>query len=181
MGIADIFQAETKYFRKRRFTRSSKPPIDQERFTSLPAIKLSEPDLTINMNVLEAFGARRSIRKYQAEPVSESILSTVLWACQGITQERGSAALRTAPSAGALYPIDTYVVIHDVHDIERGVYYYQPKGHVLRQVRGGDYRAQTAAAAADQIFMARCSFALVWTAVYSRSSWRYHDRALRYI
>jgi SagB-type dehydrogenase family enzyme len=110
-----------------------------------------------------------------------SDLSQLLWASQGITGEVGGFGLRTAPSAGALYPVETYLVIHEVETIDPGVYHYDVEHHQLEQLRIGDFRAQVAHAALDQRMAAQANVVFVWTAVFGRSKWKYKQRAYRYV
>jgi SagB-type dehydrogenase family enzyme len=89
--------------------------------------------------------------------------------------------LRAAPSAGALYPIETYVVVNAVSGIEPGVYHYGPERHELDLIRVGDFGPEFARAALDQRMAARASVVFAWTAVFERSKWKYKQRAYRYV
>jgi len=88
---------------------------------------------------------------------------------------------RTAPSAGALYPVETYLTVHAVEGIEPGVYHYAPEPHELELLRASDYRREVAQGALDQLVAARASVVFVWTAVFPRSKWKYRQRAYRYV
>jgi SagB-type dehydrogenase family enzyme len=124
---------------------------------------------------------RRSERRFQDVPLKESELSQLLWAAQGITREGRGVDFRTAPSAGALYPVETYVVVHNVEGIDAGVYHYDVEQHQLEQLRLGDFQTAIAAAALDQRIAARANVVFVWTAIFERSKWKYEERAYRYI
>jgi SagB-type dehydrogenase family enzyme len=124
---------------------------------------------------------RRSQRRYQSTPLQEAELSQLLWASQGITQARQSHGFRAAPSAGALYPVETYLVINAVEGIEPGVYHYEIENHVLEQLKTGDFSAEIAQAALDQEMAARANVVFVWTGVFGRSKWKYKQRAYRYV
>jgi SagB-type dehydrogenase family enzyme len=89
--------------------------------------------------------------------------------------------LRAAPSAGALYPIETYVVVGAVRGIEPGVYHYGPERHELDVIKVGDFGPEVARAALDQRMAARASVVFAWTAVFERSKWKYKQRAYRYV
>jgi len=108
-------------------------------------------------------------------------LSQMLWAAQGITRVIRDFGLRTAPSAGALYPVETYLVVHSVEGIEPGVYHYAVETHELDQLQVGDFRAVVARAALDQKIAYRANVVFVWTAVFERSKWKYKQRAYRYL
>ena len=105
----------------------------------------------------------------------------MLWAGQGVTSLRQGLALRTAPSAGALYPVETYLVVQLVRDIPPGLYHYGVLGHDLELITPGDLRADTAAAALDQGFIASAGAVFIWTAVFDRSKGKYGERAYRYV
>lgn len=106
-------------------------------------------------------------------------LSQLLWATQGITA-RLRDGLRTAPSAGALYPIETYVCVNRVTDLEQGLYHYDVRGGRLDVLKRGDLTRAVAAAALDQEMAARSAVVFIWSAVFPRSVWKYLDRAYRY-
>ena len=116
-----------------------------------------------------------------------------MWAGQGIRDTQGAHVLRTAPSAGALYPIETYLAVRDVDDLSPGVYHYRvvgadpaghpdpEEGHALEQLTATDVSAALADACLQQRWMAQAAVVFVWTAVFARSEWKYGDRAFRYI
>jgi SagB-type dehydrogenase family enzyme len=113
--------------------------------------------------------------------VTKAELSRLLWAAQGVTRQVQGYAFRTAPSAGALYPIETYVVVHRVDGLEPGVYHYSVLNHALEQLEVGDFRLLTARAALDQRIAHDADAVFIWTAVFTRSKWKYGQRAYRYV
>jgi len=121
---------------------------------------------------------RRSLREYSAQPVSLAEVSQLLWAAQGITDSRG---LRTAPSAGALYPLELYVVAGNVTGLEAGVYHYQIHNHRLVQHVSGDRRKALAQAAYMQSWLSEAPVVFVFSADYKRTSKKYGKRAKRYV
>ena len=141
-------------------------------------------------------GRRRSVRSFSAIPMTLVDLSRLLWASAGVTASfvtpRGQDFYRAAPSAGALYPIETYVVANRVENLEPGLYHYRVAGvdilerpivegsHSLEQLKTGDLRAEIAAAALDQPMCGKAGAVFVWTAVFARSEWKYRERAYRY-
>jgi len=141
-------------------------------------------------------GRRRSVRSFGATPLTLMELSRLLWASAGITTSyitpHGQDFYRAAPTAGALYPIETYVVINKVDGLEPGLYHYRVAGidilerpiaegsHSLEQIKIGDLRDVVVAAALDQPFCGKAGAVFVWTAVFARSEWKYEDRAYRY-
>ena len=183
-GIGDNFQQETKYrrghLRGGRLDWASKPAV-HKRYPSAPKIPLSCPETTGGAPIWDVLRERRSVRRFQEEWMSRAELSQLLWAAQGVTQARQGFGLRTAPSAGALFPVETYAVIHTVEDIEPGVYHYAVETHELEQLQTGEFRTAVARAALDQEMAYWANVVFIWTAVFERSKWKYRQRAYRYI
>lgn len=115
---------------------------------------------------------RRSIRSFSAEPLSLGHVGQLCWAAQGVTEP--TLGHRTAPSAGALYPLELYVVLPS------GVFHYEPRHHRLKRVGNTDRRTRLARAALGQDSVRLAGVNLVITAVVSRTR-VYHDRAERYV
>jgi len=105
-------------------------------------------------------------------------VSQLLWAAQGITDPRG---FRTAPSAGALYPIEVKVVVGEVEGLSTGIYRYDPNEHQLIRTKDGDERTKLASAALRQACVKEGSVVFVFTAVYERTTVKYGDRGIRYV
>jgi len=124
---------------------------------------------------------RRSIRHYGQKALTLGSLSQVLWAAQGITELDGG--LRTAPSAGALYPLEVYVVVRKggVEELSEGVYHYHPKGHVLALVENGDVSKDLEAATWGQEMVKEAAATLVITGVLSRTAGKYGRRGTQYM
>jgi SagB-type dehydrogenase family enzyme len=141
-------------------------------------IKLPDPMKRGTVSVEEALQARRSVRAYADTPLTLAQLGQILWAAQGITADNGH---RTAPSAGALYPLELYVVVGNVTGLPAGVYKYRPQGHELVPHLDGDLRATLARAAVRQAWVAQIPAMLAITAVPERTRARYGDRTDRYV
>ncbi|UCC91996.1 MAG: SagB/ThcOx family dehydrogenase [Candidatus Aenigmatarchaeota archaeon] len=139
-------------------------------------IKLPEPDYQ-GIAVEEAIKSRRSRRSYSNESLSLGELSQLLWAAQGIT----SGYKRAAPSAGATYPLEIYVVAGDVEGLEPGVYHYIPSDHSIKMVSSGDKRSDLARSAMDQVWIQNAPAGLVFTAVYERTTGKYGERGIMYV
>jgi len=183
-GRGDLFQKETKYRRGELpggFPDGKKKQEPYKIFSGVPKFKLSPPDLDRGGSLWEVLKKRRSVRRFRAEALAERDLSLLLWAAQGVTETRSGYALRTAPSAGALFPVETYLVIQDVEDFQQGVYHYDVRHHALDQLRAGDVREDIASAALDQDFLSSGNVVFVWTAFFERSKWKYRERAYRYV
>jgi len=183
-GIGDRFQQETRYVRD----RLSGGPLDwaqkpetYKRYPERPRLPLPPPRTRGGPPLWDVFSARRSVREFDPRPMPDRQVSQVLWAAQGITAEHFGFKFRTTPSAGALYPVETYAVVHNVQGIPRGVYHYAVEDHALEQLREGDYRVAAARAALDQRVAYDAHLVLLWTAVFERCKWKYRQRAYRYV
>ncbi len=141
-------------------------------------IKLPEPQYDSDTSVEEVLAARRSVRSYRDAALTLGELGQILWAAQGITSAWGG---RTAPSAGALYPLDVFAVIGDVTGVPPGVYRYLPRGHELDLHLEGDWRVELATAAQGQLWMAAAPVMLVVVADFERTARKYGDRTDRYV
>lgn len=142
------------------------------------AIRLPEPRFESDVPVETALRDRRSVRVYAEVPLTLADIGQVLWAAQGVTDERG---YRTTPSAGALYPLEVYVVAGDVTDLAPGVYHYHPEEHLLTRINGTDRRIDLEAAAIDQAFVGDAPATLVIAAIPERMTAKYGDRGIRYV
>ncbi len=108
-------------------------------------------------------------------------LSQLLWATQGVTGGLMGIPLRACPSAGALYPVETYLFLHRVSGIAPGIYHYRVQSHALEVLRAGDFRGRIARAALDQDMAAEAAAVFAWTAVFARTRWKYGQRGYRYV
>ncbi|MBM2815387.1 MAG: Nitroreductase [Ignavibacteria bacterium] len=141
-------------------------------------IKLPEPKYDGNTSVEQALLKRRSDREYKDESLTLTEISQLLWAGQGITDTRG---FRTAPSAGALYPLELYVVAGKVNNLPDGIYKYEPQKHELVMVIEGDKRSELCNAALDQPSVKEAAAVIVFSAVYERTTGKYGERGIRYV
>ena len=141
-------------------------------------VELPAPSQAGHYSLEQLLQQRRSTREYKAEPLSLTEIGQLLWAAQGITHPHG---LRTAPSAGALYPLELYVVAGDVTGLESGIYHYQIQQHRLTLHMPGDLRESLAEAANMQTWLSEAPLIFVFTADYQRTSKKYGERARRYV
>jgi SagB-type dehydrogenase family enzyme len=107
-------------------------------------------------------------------------LSRVLFLTSGISAGLHGNARRTAPSSGALYPIEVYAVVHNVAGLDRGVYHYAYREHALEQVRVADLRAHVVEQGIGQEFLGQCGAVLFLTMILQRMRPKYQDRSYRY-
>ena len=184
IGVGNNYHSETKYHRNQTFGRRLQRAELPETYKTYPnseTISLPKPSTSGGKPIWDVLFQRRSRRDHAADPVSIDHLSQLLWATQGITAQMGPYGLRTAPSAGALYPIETYVLINRVENLEAGIYHYNVRQHSLELLRKGDFGAEAAKAGLNQDMIENGALALIWTAVIARSKWKYRERAYRYI
>ncbi len=141
-------------------------------------ITLPKPKLESKISVEEALQGRRSERSYKNEPLSLSEVSQLLWAAYGVTRKMPGfrGGLKTAPSAGATYPLELYLVAGNVTDLPKGIYRYVPGQHALAKVFAGDKRAELCAAAHGQSMVRNAPALIVYTAIYERATGRYGTR-----
>jgi SagB-type dehydrogenase family enzyme len=141
-------------------------------------VALPEPSRAGEISLEEALQQRRSGREYTAEPLTRRELGQLLWAAQGITSDEGG---RTAPSAGALYPLEVFAVIGDVEGIDPGVWRYEPEDHALSPVSAGDRTAALRAASLDQSPVGDAPASIVIAGVQARTEVKYGERSERYV
>ena len=148
----------------------------------LAVIPLPEPDLAGDLNLWQLLHSRRSRREYDpAKPLTPAKFSTLLWATQGITARYGEVLFRTAPSAGGLYPVDTYLFLRAVEGLEPGIYHFRPHAFDLEFLKKGDHSRALVEAALGQMMVMGAQVTFIWSAVVERSKWKYRQRAYRYI
>lgn len=142
-------------------------------------IKLPPPTYIGTTSLEEALYKRRSIRDYTDGPLTTTDISQILWAAQGLTEE--TYRLRTAPSAGALYPLELYISASNVKELASGLYKYKPQNHTIKTINEGDKRIDISNAALGQDAIENSSAILIITAVFERTAVKYGDRAERYV
>lgn len=141
-------------------------------------IQLPEPSRKGKISLEESLAARRSDRDFPEKPLTLREIAQLLWAAQGISSDQGG---RTAPSAGALYPLEVYVAAGNVRDLSPAVYHYKPRPHELSLVNKGDQRAALAKAALNQESVHDSAAVLVITGVMARTTRKYGNRGISYV
>lgn len=140
-------------------------------------VALPKPRTTGNVSLEQALHQRRSLRSYSRAALPLEEAAQLLWAAQGVTARSG---YRTAPSAGALYPLETFLCAGRVDGLPAGVYRYRPDRHDLVPVAAGDRRTELAAAALAQSWVREAPIVIALAAVYQRVTGRYMQRGVRY-
>ena len=161
-------------------TNTESTPLVKEEGAQL-TYSLPSPILDGTVSVEKTMNDRRSRRSYVDRAISAEQLSQILWSAYGINLPRPDVAnlrggLRTAPSAGARYPFEIYVLVGKVTGIETGLYRYIADGHKIIRVSEKDKRADLAAAALNQTMISDAPISLFYSAIYSRMTDRYGDR-----
>ena len=155
-------------------------------------VKLPEPTKDGEISLEKTLDQRRSVRSYADSSLSLQELSQLLWAAQGITKRMEKpghwpesrewfGGFRTAPSAGALYPLEVYVAAGKVEGLEKGLYKYHPLQHSLEMITSDDLRGQLADASLGQKWVKECALDIIVTAVYSRTEKKYGERSELYV
>ncbi|HSL52447.1 MAG TPA: SagB/ThcOx family dehydrogenase [Candidatus Deferrimicrobiaceae bacterium] len=141
-------------------------------------VRLSRLTRSSERSLERVLQVRRSVREYSRKPLTQDELAQLLWAAQGVT---GPEGLRTAPSAGALYPLEVDVVIGDVDGLPSAIYRYKPDRHELVLTREGDRRRELSAAALGQDCVEAGAAVIALSGVYERTTAKYGERGIRYV
>ncbi len=174
-GILGLSFCGLGQFRPGHALATSCKVFEKEESMNLPA-----PKLDGNVSLETTIKQRRTVRSFANEPLTVTQLSQILWAAQGITEDRGTK--RAAPSGGALYPIDIYAVVGKigVRDLAQGVYHYDPPRHSLERIVDTDQKEAVAVASLRQMWMTTAPVILVITVEYDRITIKYGERGKRY-
>jgi SagB-type dehydrogenase family enzyme len=184
-GIGDLYHQETKY-RRESVLRGGldwahQPSPDKEFTHALDRFPIRSLDQKGGKSLWEAIAQRRSIRDFFDQSITFSELSQLIWATQGITLKAPGFDFRASPSAGALYPIETYLVVNRVEEIPVGLYHYNVKEAQLILLKEGHFGPELSQAGLGQEMLEEAACVFVWTAIVGRSKWKYRERAYRYI
>ena len=184
--IGERFQQDTKYDPGKigghslDFRRRPEPFKYYE--DPLSVMTLPKPDLSGEPGLWSLLLQRRSRRNFDdSRPLGLELLSSLLWAAQGITSGHGNHLFRTAPSAGALYPVETYLSVRAVEGLEHGLYHFRPRHFDLEFLQRGDLSKEFAKAALGQVMVMKAQVTFLWSALVERAKWKYEQRAYRYI
>jgi SagB-type dehydrogenase family enzyme len=179
-----------QYLRKTRYTRRSmagkalvypRAPLYKEYPDATQRLSLEPESGRRDADLWQAMAARRSQRDYRDRSLTQAELAALLWATQGITGAMGGYHFRASPSAGALYPVETYLAVHRVEGVTPGIWHFQVLDFALELVAAGDFRQPLVAAGLSQSFLGEAGAAFIWTGVLNRARWKYRERAVRYL
>jgi len=139
-------------------------------------IKLPKPKEKGLTSIEETLNKRRSVRDYKKGPLSLEQVSQLLWAASGKNLYR-----RTAPSAGATYPLEIYLVVGEVEELEPGLYQYSYSRHSLERIREQDIRKKLCRSALGQSMIEEAPIDIIIAADYDRTTGHYGQRGIRYV
>jgi SagB-type dehydrogenase family enzyme len=158
-----------KFSKELKRPSASKPSIE---------VTLPSPAYTSHVSIEETLKKRRSVRQYQNKAITLEQVAQLLWASQGVTSNNG---FRTAPSAGALYPLEIYLVSGNIDNLPAGIYHYLPEKHRLQKVKEDDVRNQLSQAALGQKAIQFGAVAMVITAEFSRTMKKYGHQGREFV
>jgi len=189
--IGELFQEETKYFPEsphghdhdhdHHHHHHHNVALEAGMPSVKESIKLNQAKPPLEADFWKILEKRRSRRNFKSQPITKEELEALLWATQGVTDKLGEFLLRTAPSAGALYPIDTYLSVQKVEGVKAGIYKLNVATWALELLHESDHGAEFAAAALDQEIAEKAAVVFIWSAVFPRSTRKYAQRAYRYV
>ena len=184
-GIGDTYQQETKYARDSLGGYDPRTSEPSPPFKTYPdaaeKVQLPSPACTKDSELWQILKKRRSERNFTDYVMPREELFLLLFAVQGVTAEYGEYLFRTAPSAGGLFPVETYLMINSVDAMTKGIYHLNVLDSCLERIKTGNLSGDLVRAALGQTFVASASVTFIWTAISGRSKWKYRERAYRYI
>ncbi len=183
-GIARRYLRETRYQRRAMGEKALaylRAPLYKEYPDAAQSLSLDPESGRLSADLWQTIAVRRSQRHYQDRPLTQAELAALLWATQGITGAAGGFHFRASPSAGALYPVETYLAVHRVEGVPPGIWHFQVLDFGLELVAVGDYRQPLVAAGLSQSFLGEAGAVFIWTGVLNRARWKYRERAVRYL
>jgi SagB-type dehydrogenase family enzyme len=187
--ICDEFMVATSYeeegfdamWEGRSYDPADRPETYLSHPDALARIPLGEPDFPPAPDLWQTLATRRSKRNFLDRALTLNELNVLLWSTHGITADMGAYQLRTAPSSGALFPVEVYLVVNDVEGLEPGLYHLSVEDWTLEALRLGDLREEGFQALRTQSMTRLAPVNIIWTAVMARCRAKYHERAYRYV
>jgi len=182
LSIGPRFHHETSFdyngFVGERISRGNRVPLYKE-YASTPRTALPVP-APVRLSLDSALQLRKSVRTFSSRDCGLDHLAGILLAAAGLTHRGHGFDFRTAPSGGALYPIDIYVIAHRVESLAPGLYHYQVSDSSLELVKEGSFDDAIHQACHEQASVGVSPVTLALTARFNRSTRKYADRGYRY-
>jgi SagB-type dehydrogenase family enzyme len=144
-------------------------------------IKLPSPSYKGSVSFEEAIYRWKATRRFKKQQLTIQQISQLLWATSGLTVDGITSATRVFPSAGAIYPLEIYVVCGEVNGLQAGIYKYNYKNHSLKLIKKGDFREELTKSALNQFFISQAPASFVWVAKYEKMSFYGERGKTRYI
>jgi SagB-type dehydrogenase family enzyme len=151
-------------------------------YADAPVTRLPPPHLP-ERPLSDVLQRRESSRDYGGLPIEMSELSGILFAAQGVFEDRsveGLPSRRTAPSGGALHPLEVNLRAENVRGLSEGLYHFNPSRHALEQLPIAPSKDELAHAFAHSHLIDRAAIVIVITAVIWRSRFKYGLRSYRF-
>lgn len=182
MSIGEQFQYQTSFgdngFKGKEIGFGREIPL-YKKYENASRIILSIPGEN-NMSVEKAISERQSVRSFSDRPLTLEQIARILLSADGLTHSQGGFEMRSAPSGGALYPVDIYLAAFEVENLKPGLYHFQVSDSSLELIKEGNFREPLHKAAFEQgvVYQGRAS--IIMTARFDRSTKKYSDRGYRY-
>ncbi len=186
-NYGDDFQQRSKYSRENLPSHSldwsKKPEVYKIYPNPIIKIDLPKPIFDDKVGFWKIVLNRHSSRQFSESPLTIMDLSMLLYGTMGLNRIylEDNYSLRVTPSAGGLFPIETYVAINNVETIDQGIYHYDIQNHALEGLKKGDFKKKMAEACLGQRMAYYSAVNFIWTAIVERSKWKYLQRCYRYI
>lgn len=161
--------------------QSKRPPQYLSYEDAVVRIPLGQPEFPPSPDLWQLIETRRSKRNFVETPMTLNELNALLWSTQAITGDRGAYQVRTVSSAGALYPIETYMLVNNVEGLEPGLYHLNVQDWCLEGLKLGDVREFSFEVTEGQEMARIAAVNFVWTALIERTRYKYQERAYRYV
>ena len=141
-------------------------------------INLPEFKTVGEVSLESALKNRKSVRDFKDDALSLEQVSQILWAAHGVSHGDN---YYTVPSAGALFPLEIYLIAEKVEDLAQGLYHYLPIGHKVEMINSGSFLKTVSNVAYGQRALSHCPAIFIISGVVARSEKKYRERALRYV
>ncbi|HXX15730.1 MAG TPA: SagB family peptide dehydrogenase [Candidatus Eremiobacteraceae bacterium] len=171
--------------RLQRIAREHPLPPRVKKYPGAAAVALPKGEAKAEFaRVLEQ---RRTWREFSSKPMERETLGPLLWWSSGVQgwariPKVGDLVLKTAPSGGAMHPLEAYALVRNVEGLSAGIYHYDAVGHRLELLRKGIGKGEIAAMLAGQRWCGNAAVVMLLTAVFERTQWKYeHPRAYRVV
>lgn len=183
-NIGDKFQLNTKYARNKMgegYLDWTNKPDTYKHYSNTKKIELPLSKEFQTLSFDETIRKRKSVRNFSEKNLTLQQLAYLLWSSTGIQRKQRGYEFRNAPSAGALYPIETYLFANKVETLPVGLYHYNIKSHMLEELKTGDFSNYLTNSCLGQSMLSSAAIVIIWSAIFFRTKWKYKQRAYRYI